>query len=101
MFTNSYKNITQQTTFSEGTLCVTQVAFYNTSISTGDHAAVAIKGKITVKAPYLPTDSHFENVSGVKVDEAFIEYNDQLCSNLKGYDGTSSGGNNDTDSDML
>jgi hypothetical protein len=37
-----------------------------------------------VAAPYLPKDSYFKDVSGIKVDIAFIENNMLPCESLKG-----------------
>ena len=88
---NSYVNITNQPLFSDGLSCDLQVNLYNTTLSEGSNAPVGIKGDITVKAPYLPQDSVFKGVSGIKVDVAFIEYNMLSCASLKGYHGSGSG----------
>ncbi len=64
---------------------------YNTTLSTGRNAPVGIQGDITIKAPYLPSDSTFRGVYGIKVDVAFIEFPGILCSELEGYSGTGSG----------
>lgn len=44
-----------------------------------------------IKAPYIPSDTTFKGVHGVKVDTAFIETNYLPCEHLKGYSGTGSG----------
>ncbi|KFY15484.1 hypothetical protein V492_01960 [Pseudogymnoascus sp. VKM F-4246] len=70
-----YVNITNQPVFADGKTCLQQINLYNTSLSTGANAPVGLKGDIKVAAPYLPKDSSFKNVFGIKVDIAFIERN--------------------------
>lgn len=52
---------------------------------------VGVKGDVMIKAPYIPSDTTFRDVYGVKVDIAFIENNQIPCENLKGYSGTGPG----------
>jgi hypothetical protein len=80
----SYVNVTNQTVFADGLKCDQQVTLYNSSVSTGKNTPVGVKGDIFVAAPYLPTDSYFEGVHGLKVDIAFIENNLLDCETLKG-----------------
>ena len=87
----SYVNVTNQPVFGNGVTCDQQIALYNTTISTGKNAPVAVQGNISVIAPYLPSHSNFTGVYGIKVDIAFIENNLVSCSSLKGYSGTGSG----------
>ena len=80
----SYVNVTNQPIFANASLnCDQQVTLYNSSVSNGDNAAVGVKGDIFVSAPYLPVDSFFPDVYGLKVDIAFIENNMLNCSSLK------------------
>lgn len=76
--------MTNQPVFSNGQKCDQQITLYNSSVSTGKNAAVGIKGDIFVAAPYLPKDSYFDAVYGLKVDIAFIENNLLDCQTLKG-----------------
>jgi hypothetical protein len=81
----SYVNVTNQPIFANASLnCDRQITLYNSSVSTGKNAAVGVKGDIFVAAPYLPVDSFFPDVHGLKVDIAFIENNMLKCSSLKG-----------------
>jgi hypothetical protein len=83
--------VTNQPTFSDGILCDNQINLFNTTLSTGKNAPVGITGETTIKAPYIPTDTTFTNLHGIKVDIAFIENNGIPCSNLKGYHASGSG----------
>ena len=84
-------NVTNQPVFSDDLTCDQQITLYNTTLSEGKNAPVGVQGNISVVAPYLPSDSTFTNIYGVKVDIAFIENNLVSCSSLKGYSGTGSG----------
>ncbi|TVY78317.1 hypothetical protein LSUE1_G003884 [Lachnellula suecica] len=86
-----YKNVTNQPTFTNGLSCDNQLDIFNTLLSTGKNAPVGVKGDIMIKAPYLPSDSTFRGVHGIKVDVAFVENNAIPCEQLKGYSGTGSG----------
>jgi hypothetical protein len=77
-------NVTNQPIFTNAVKCDQQITLFNTSVSTGKNAAVGVKGDIFVAAPYLPQDSYFQGVYGLKVDIAFIENNMLDCSSLKG-----------------
>ena len=77
--------MTNQPSFGNGTSCLSQQNFFNTTLSTGPNAPVGIKGDVTVQAPYLPTRSVFRDVWGIKVDVAFLENGDLSCETLKGY----------------
>lgn len=80
-----YVNVTNQPVFENAMLnCDQQITLYNSSVSTGKNAAVGVMGDIFVAAPYLPVDSFFQGVHGLKVDIAFIENNMLNCSSLKG-----------------
>jgi hypothetical protein len=72
-------------------ICDNQISLFNTTLSQGSNAPVGIKGDITIKAPYLPSNSSFKGIYGIKVDVAFVEYPETPCSSLKGYSGTGSG----------
>lgn len=77
-------NVTNQPIFSNGIKCDQQITFFNTTLSTGENAAVGLIGDITISSPYLPSYSIFRGIYGVKVDIAFIENNLLDCSTLKG-----------------
>lgn len=81
----SYVNVTNQPVFANASLrCDQQIVLYNSSVSTGKNAAVGVTGDIFIATPYLPVDSFFPGVHGLKVDIAFIENNMLECSSLKG-----------------
>lgn len=80
----SYVNVTNQPIFADGLHCDQQISLYNTTLSTGANAPVGLIGDIAISAPYLPSDSIFRNVFGLKVDVAFIENNLLDCESLKG-----------------
>jgi len=83
--------VTNQPTFADGLSCDNQINLFNTTLSTGENAPVGVRGEIMMKAPYIPTDTTFRAVYGIKVDIAFIENNQLPCSSLKGYSGTGPG----------
>lgn len=87
----SYVNVTNQPITNAGLVCDNQINIYNTTLSTGPNAPVGITGSVKIQAPYLPTDSVFKGVFGVKVDVAFVEFAGMACADLKGYHGTGSG----------
>lgn len=89
---NSYKNITNQPIFTDGLTCDNQINLFNSSLSTGKNAPIGIRGKIKIASPYFPVeDCAFDDVFGIKVDVAFVEYPGLICETLKGYHGTGSG----------
>jgi len=77
--------MTNQPSFRNGTLCINQQNFFNTTLSTGANTPAAIRGDVTVQAPYLPARSVFRDVWGIKVDVAFLENSNVPCEALKGY----------------
>ena len=81
---SSYVNVTNQPVFADGVKCIRQINLFNTTLSTGANAPVGLIGDIKISAPYLPRDSTFNNVFGLKVDIAFIETNALDCPSLKG-----------------
>jgi hypothetical protein len=83
--------VTNQPITHAGVTCDNQITLFNTTLSEGSNAPVGIVGDITVKAPYMPSDSTFEGVYGIKVDVAFVEFPGTVCSTLKGYSGTGPG----------
>jgi len=88
---NFYVNVTNQPTFTDGVSCDNQLTLFNTTLSTGENAPVGVRGEIMIKAPYIPSDTTFRYIHGIKVDLAFIENNQIPCSQLKGYSGTGPG----------
>ncbi|KAG9035616.1 hypothetical protein FRB95_011022 [Tulasnella sp. JGI-2019a] len=80
-----YQNVTNQPTFGDGVVCDNQLRFFNTRITQGVYAPVAIQGNITIPAQYLPKTTTFTNVLGLKLDTAFVENNYLSCASLKGY----------------
>lgn len=81
---SSYVNVTNQPIFADGVKCDQQITFFNTTLSVGKNAPVGLIGDITISSPYLPSDSTFTNVFGLKVDVAFIENNFLDCPSLRG-----------------
>ncbi|KFZ18836.1 hypothetical protein V501_00990 [Pseudogymnoascus sp. VKM F-4519 (FW-2642)] len=79
-----YVNVTNQPIFADGVKCDQQITFFNTTLSTGANSPVGIIGDISISAPYLPSDSTFRNVFGLKLDVAFLENNLLECPSLKG-----------------
>ncbi|KFY63313.1 hypothetical protein V496_04027 [Pseudogymnoascus sp. VKM F-4515 (FW-2607)] len=79
-----YVNVTNQPIFADGVKCDQQITLFNTTLSKGAYAPVGLKGDISISAPYLPSDSTFKNVFGLKVDVAFIENNFLECQSLQG-----------------
>ncbi|KFX90932.1 hypothetical protein V490_06193 [Pseudogymnoascus sp. VKM F-3557] len=79
-----YINVTNQPIFADAVKCDQQITMFNTTLSTGENAPVGLIGDISISAPYLPSDSTFTNVFGLKVDIAFIENNLLECESLKG-----------------
>lgn len=88
---HSYKNITNQPIFGSTPVCDQFVRLFNTSIASGQYAPTMIKGDVSVVKPFFPTTTTFRGVYGVKVDNAFIEYNVKSCESLQGYSGTGPG----------
>ncbi|KFY29153.1 hypothetical protein V493_02513 [Pseudogymnoascus sp. VKM F-4281 (FW-2241)] len=80
-----YVNVTNQPIFSDAVMCDQQITLFNTTLSMGINAPVGLIGDIEISAPYLPSDSTFTNVFGLKVDVAFIENNFLECSSLRGF----------------
>ncbi|KAF4636092.1 hypothetical protein G7Y89_g1988 [Cudoniella acicularis] len=74
-----FMNVTNQPFFNNAIACDNQKFYFNTTLSTGKNSAVHVKGDINIAAPYLPKDSHFRGVYGVKVDAAFVENNLVPC----------------------
>ena len=81
---SSYVNVTNQPIFADGLHCDQQITLHNSTLSLGKNAPVGLIGDIVISAPYLPSDSTFKNVFGLKVDVAFIENNFLDCPSLKG-----------------
>lgn len=81
---SSYVNVTNQPIFADGVKCDQQITLFNTTLSKGVYAPVGLVGDISISAPYLPSDSIFRNVFGLKVDVAFIENNFLDCESLQG-----------------
>jgi hypothetical protein len=46
---------------------------------------VGVKGNISIAAPYLPSDSSFTNVYGLRTAIGFVEDGFKDCASLKGY----------------
>ena len=81
---SSYMNVTNQPIFSDAVKCDQQITLFNRTLSEGENTPVGLIGDITISAPYLPSDSRFNGIYGLKVDIAFIENNLLDCLSLKG-----------------
>lgn len=77
-----YVNVTNQPMFGSGSSCNLQTAYHNTTLSA---EKVGVKGSISIAAPYLPTDSIFTGVYGMRTTIGFIEDGYKDCASLKGY----------------
>ncbi|KAH6626487.1 hypothetical protein B0J18DRAFT_365003 [Chaetomium sp. MPI-SDFR-AT-0129] len=84
-----YRNITNQPTFANASSCDNMIRFFNTSMSTGEHAPVAVRGKATGRAfPFNETTHKWADVHGIQVATPFIENNYLDCQTMKGYPGS-------------
>ena len=89
---NSYKNITNQPVFgTTSSKCNHYVQLFNASVTTEANAPVPIRGTISARPPYYPSDMTFTDVAGLRLDSAFIEHNVVDCESLRGYSGTGEG----------
>ena len=84
--------MTNQPVFTSGYGCSNQVALYNTTLS---DVKTGVLGNLSIAAPFLPEDTTFTNVHGLRTDIAFIENNLVPCASMKGYSGTGSGDRGD------
>ncbi|KAK3942498.1 hypothetical protein QBC46DRAFT_72057 [Diplogelasinospora grovesii] len=84
-----FKNITNQPTFANASTCDNMIRLFNTSMSLGEHAPVAVRGR--VKASHsLPFKGvqEWTDVYGVQLATPFIENNYLDCRTMQGYEGT-------------
>lgn len=77
-------NVTNQIQFGNGTDCLQQRNYFNTTLSTGTNSPAAVAGKVTVRAPYLPTDTSFDCAYALKVDVAILENYHIACDTFQG-----------------
>lgn len=85
-------NVTNQPSFGSGVpLCDNYITLFNSTVTTGKYAPVAVKGTVSVVPPYYPTNTTFSEVYGYRMDNAFIENNLVPCEQLKGYTGIGTG----------
>ncbi|EGP89261.1 uncharacterized protein MYCGRDRAFT_108774 [Zymoseptoria tritici IPO323] len=86
-----FVNITNQPIFGSGKpVCDNYITLYNTSVTQGEFAPVAVEGTVKVGPPFYPQDATLE-AFGYRMDNAFVERNDVPCEKLKGYAGTGPG----------
>jgi hypothetical protein len=88
--------VTNQPQFSTNpNACDNFIRLFNSSVTTGKYAPVAVKGIVSAEPPFLTSDKPkiWTGVYGLRLDNAFIENNYLPCESLRGYDGT--GGNGD------
>jgi hypothetical protein len=86
-----FKNITNQPIFGNGSSCDSQVRLFNTSISQGQFAPIAVRAKAVTNLGPLHGLEGFGELFGYHADAAFIETNDLPCQSLQGYSGTGPG----------
>jgi hypothetical protein len=84
-----FVNATNQASFADGESCDHYIRLYNTTLSTGKHAAVPVSGSVQARMHDLfgDKDMTWSNAVGVQVDTAFIENHLVSCEGLAGYDG--------------
>ncbi|KAM7187504.1 hypothetical protein V8F20_010953 [Naviculisporaceae sp. PSN 640] len=84
-----YKNITNQPSFGDGVTCNQQIRFFNTSISQSPFSPKFVKGSISAHLPPMGRIKKGKGLDyfGLKLDTAFIEFNELDCRSLQGYDG--------------
>lgn len=78
----SYVNVTNQPIFASGSSCDQQTTYYNTTLST---EKVGVRGNISIASPYLPSESSFTGVYGLRTTIGFVEDGYKDCQSLKGY----------------
>ncbi|KAL2020560.1 hypothetical protein VTK56DRAFT_8148 [Thermocarpiscus australiensis] len=84
-----FKNITNQPTFANASSCDNMIRLFNTTMSVGDHAPVAVRGRVRARSfPFQDTEKEWTDVYGVQVATPFIENNYLDCRTMKGYSGT-------------
>ena len=92
---SSYTNVTNQPTFGCANsscllTCDNQIRFYHTNLTTGKYAPQGISASVSI-APsaksglsFFRKGAEFVGVKGVKVAQAFVEFNFLECGDLKG-----------------
>lgn len=79
---NFFKNVTNQPIFANGTTCDWMVRLFNTSVTEGEYAPVAVKGTVRSKIGPFPGRKKFEGLQGIQVATPFIERNYLDCKTL-------------------
>lgn len=78
-------NVLNQPLFGKGVpLCDDYRTLFNTSVTEGVYAPVAVEGRVTVREPVYPEEATFERVYGWRMANAFIEKNGVECGSLAG-----------------
>ncbi|KAF2667558.1 hypothetical protein BT63DRAFT_295021 [Microthyrium microscopicum] len=80
-------NATNQPSFADGKQCDYYVRLFNTTLSTGENAAVPVQGSVRAKMNLFDEEMKWDSVFGVRVDTAFIENHLYSCEGLRGFDG--------------
>lgn len=84
-----FKNITNQPTFSNGTVCDNMIRLFNSTLSADQYEPAAVRGKVKARAfPFQGGEKEWTDVYGVQLATPFIENNYLDCGTLKGYAGT-------------
>jgi len=85
-----FKNITNQPSFGNGTVCDNQIRLFHSPLSEGVFAPVPVKGRVSAAIPPfdgagcgLPAVDLF----GLQIATPFIENNYLDCASMKGYSG--------------
>jgi hypothetical protein len=81
-----FKNITNQPSFSNGSVCDQQIRFFNTSVTTGLYEPTLVKGTVESNLGPFRTRTKFQQVLGMQVATAFAENNYLSCDMFKGYE---------------
>lgn len=81
-----YKNITNQPQFSNNKLvCDNYIRLFNSSVTDAPYEPVFVQGTVSVVKPFFADTRTWTDVSGVQLDNAFIENNYVSCDSLQGY----------------
>jgi hypothetical protein len=84
-----FKNITNQPTFANATSCDNMIRLFNTTMSVGQYAPLAVRGRVkALTFPFEESEREWKEVYGVQVATPFIENNYLDCRTVAGYSGT-------------
>ena len=89
---NFLRNITNQPTFANRTICDNYKRIFNTSLTAPPREPLVVKGSVTAILEPFPKLREWKNIYGWQLSTAFLEPPvGSQCETLKGYKGTGSG----------